>query len=208
MALPGKHPSRLVEPVIGPAEGRTRWLAPQDDDSAVVDRETLPTFRAISCEKSKRFGPQSVSTRDGSALEFRNRAPPLAGGHGETGRGVGRGPPDRDLFPADRHPSRRVRSHRRCRCDCAAAGVRSRAQDRRRHQRRAFLPRRSRRHGGAQGAAHQPVRSRGEGRGAARLCSAATPIAAPAPLQSISPRSARCRTAPWSGAPAHAKATS
>src|SRR5690349_8234431 len=25
------HHSRLAEPVIGPAEGRTRWFAPQDD---------------------------------------------------------------------------------------------------------------------------------------------------------------------------------
>src|SRR5215207_11688193 len=27
----GRRPSRLAEPVIGPAEGRTRWLAPQGD---------------------------------------------------------------------------------------------------------------------------------------------------------------------------------
>jgi hypothetical protein len=30
------RPSRLAEPVIGPAEGRTRWLAPQDDDSESI----------------------------------------------------------------------------------------------------------------------------------------------------------------------------
>jgi len=29
------HPSRLVEPVIGPRFARTRWLAPQDDGSKV-----------------------------------------------------------------------------------------------------------------------------------------------------------------------------
>jgi len=27
----GRRPSRLAEFIIGPAKGRTRWLAPQDD---------------------------------------------------------------------------------------------------------------------------------------------------------------------------------
>jgi error-prone DNA polymerase len=37
-ALLRPHPSRLAEPVIGPAEGRTRWLAPQGDGSSFTEQ--------------------------------------------------------------------------------------------------------------------------------------------------------------------------
>src|SRR6266545_5899914 len=54
-ATPGPHPSRLAEFIIGPAEGRTRWLAPQDDGCWSV----LPKS---SVERVEAAGPQRLGT--------------------------------------------------------------------------------------------------------------------------------------------------
>ena len=70
--------------------------------------------------------------------------------------------------PLAKHPGA-FGLHRRRRRDHAARGPRPRAQDRRADRRRAFLPRRSGRRRRPQGAARQPLRSRRQGRGAARL---------------------------------------
>ncbi len=82
---------------------------------------------------------------------------------------IRRGAPDRTLFQAAGQTSRRPRAHRRCRRHHPAGGLRSRAQDRWHRRRRAFLRRRSARHGCPQGPAGEPVRPRGQGRKAARV---------------------------------------
>ena len=74
----------------------------------------------------------------------------------------------RHFRPLATHPGA-LGLDRRCGGDRGAARARSRAQDRRRHRRRAFLSRRSARGGGQEGAADQSLRSRRQGRAAARL---------------------------------------
>ena len=72
-------------------------------------------------------------------------------------------------FRSARDASRRAWPCRRCRGADAAARLRSGADDRRRHRRRAFLSRRSAGDDRPQGAAHEPLRSRRQGRAAGRL---------------------------------------
>ena len=81
----------------------------------------------------------------------------------------GRRPSDRDLFPSARQASGRARPDRRRRAARAARRSRSRADRRRGRRRRAFLRRGRRRHGGEEGAAGEPLRSRRQGREAGRL---------------------------------------